>query len=143
MLAVVAYTTSAYAPGAAVAPMRAARTAARQGAVTMDETILERALEGTLEEEGAENVFMTEVGWATYLDKECGSSYNMNQRVSQADDGYFTPDIFSNPLEVVGSFVEGLKTTVSAPLNTHFLTISNDQTGARAWPKGHASFCSS
>jgi len=136
MLAAVALTTSAYAPGAALAPMRAARTPARQGAVTMDETILERALEGTLEEEGAENVFMSEVGWATFLDKECGSSYNMNQRVSQAEDGYFTPDIFSNPLEVAGSFLEGLKTTLSAPLNTHFMTIGNDQTGNRAWPKG-------
>lgn len=142
MLAVVAYTTSAYALGAAVAPVRAARTPTRQGAVTMDETLLERALEGTLEEEGAENVFMSEVGWATYLDKECGSSYNMNQRVSQAEDGYFTPDIFSNPLDIASAFFEGVKTTFSAPLNTHFMTISNDQTGNRAWPKGYASICS-
>ena len=37
---------------------------------------------------------------------------------------------------VLGSFVEGFKTTLSAPLNTHFLSISNDQTGNRAWPKG-------
>jgi len=35
----------------------------------MDETILEKALAGELEEEGAENMFMSEVGWATYLDK--------------------------------------------------------------------------
>lgn len=65
----------------------------------MDETILEKALAGELEEEGAENVFMSEVGWATYLDKNAGGSYNMNQRPSMADDGYFTPDVFSNPLD--------------------------------------------
>ena len=65
----------------------------------MDETILEKALAGELEEEGAENVFMSEVGWASYLDKQAGGSYNMNQRPSLADDGYFTPDVFSNPLD--------------------------------------------
>lgn len=65
----------------------------------MDETILEKALAGELEEEGAENVFMSEVGWASYLDKNAGSSYNMNQRPSLAEDGYFTPDVFSNPVE--------------------------------------------
>ena len=65
----------------------------------MDETILEKALAGELEEEGAENVFLSEVGWATYLDKNAGSSYNMNQRPSLAEDGYFTPDVFSNPVE--------------------------------------------
>merc|ERR1712060_536780 len=66
--------------------------------VSMDETIMQKALAGELEEEGAENVFMSEVGWASYLDKEAKSSYNMNQRPSMADDGYFTPSIFSNPL---------------------------------------------
>ena len=71
----------------------------------MDETIIEKAILGGLEEEGAENVFMTEVGWATYLDKEAGQSYNMNERVSKAKDGYFTPDFFSNPIDVASSWV--------------------------------------
>ena len=42
---------------------------------------------------------MSEVGWATYLDQNAGSSYNMNQRPSQAEDGYFTPDVFTNPID--------------------------------------------
>jgi len=138
MLAAVSLLQSSAAySGGAMQPVRAARGISRQGAVFMDETIFEKALAGELEEEGAENVFMSEVGWATYLDQNAGSSYNMNQRPSLADDGYFTPDIFSNPLDIVGSFINGLKTTVSAPLNTHFLSISNDDTGARSWPKGY------
>jgi len=36
----------------------------------MDETLFENALAGSLEEEGAENIFLSEVGWASYLDKE-------------------------------------------------------------------------
>ena len=35
----------------------------------MDETILENALNGTLEEEGKENHWLSEVGWASYLDE--------------------------------------------------------------------------
>merc|ERR1711988_558935 len=64
-----------------------------------DETIIEKALRGELEEEGAENVFMSEVGWASYLDKTSKSSYNMNERPSLAQDGYYTSSIFSNPLD--------------------------------------------
>ena len=90
--------SSAYVPAAAVAPTRAAHTV-RQTAVFMDETLMEKALAGELEDEGAENVFMSEVGWATYLDKNAQSSYNMNERPSMAEDGYFTADIFSNPLD--------------------------------------------
>ena len=94
----VSYGAVAFAPaGAHVALPHAA--AARATMPHMDETIMEKALAGELEQEGAENLFLSEVGWATFLDKECGSSYNMNQRVSAADDGYFTPDIFSNPLD--------------------------------------------
>ena len=52
---------------------------------------------------------MSELGWATYLDKEAKQSYAMNQRVSEADDGYFTPTAFSNPLKVIGSVVESWK----------------------------------
>jgi hypothetical protein len=55
----------------------------RGSQIKMDETIIENALAGTLEEEGAENIFLSEVGWATYLDKQ-GQSYSMNERVSVA-----------------------------------------------------------
>lgn len=100
MLAVSALVSQqlAYVPASAVAPTRAAHTV-RQSAVFMDETLMEKALAGELEDEGAENVFMSEVGWATYLDQNAESSYNMNQRPSLAEDGYFTADIFSNPLD--------------------------------------------
>jgi len=102
----------------------------------MDETIIEKALSGELEQEGAENVFMSEVGWASYLDAEAGSSYNMNERPSMAQDGYFTPDAFSNPLEVLGSWAESMKRVVSDPFAAGFMTISNDPNGARSFPKG-------
>ena len=81
------------------APARGASASLRAAAPCMDETLLEKTLAGELEQEGAENVFLTEVGWATYLDKNAKQSYNMNERVSQASDGYFTPDVFSNPVE--------------------------------------------
>ena len=102
----------------------------------MDETIIEKALSGELEQEGAENVFMSELGWATYLDKNAGSSYNMNERPSQAADGYFTPDIFSNPLEILGSWAQSMKRVASDPLAASFMTISNDPNDARSFPKG-------
>merc|ERR1712087_581070 len=91
--------------------------------VSMDETIMQKALAGELEEEGAENVFMSEVGWASYLDKEAKSSYNMNQRPSMADDGYFTPSIFSNPLDVLVAWKDALFGAASNPLETAFPTI--------------------
>jgi len=102
----------------------------------MDETIIQKALAGELEAEGAENVFMSELGWATYLDKEAGSSYAMNERPSQASDGYFTADVFSNPIDVAVSWFESMKRLASDPLETGFMTISNDQSGARSYPKG-------
>lgn len=88
---------AAYAPAAVCS--RPAGAAARACRPVMDETIIEKALAGELEQEGAENIFMSEVGWATYLDQEAGSSYAMNERPSMAEDGYFTPDVFSNPLD--------------------------------------------
>merc|ERR1712087_833401 len=112
---------------------QAGRTAA---SIVMDETIIERALEGTLEEEGAENVFMSELGWATYLDQEAGSSYNMNERPSMASDNYFTPDVFSNPVEVVTKWASSLLKVTKDPLGTAFPTISNDPTGARSYHEG-------
>ena len=42
----------------------------RAGQIRMDETLMEMALEGRLEEEGAENIFMSELGWASYLDEQ-------------------------------------------------------------------------
>ena len=99
LAAVSALVVPAYVPATGpAAPVRAVRSS-RQGAVFMDETIMEKALAGELEQEGADNVFLTEVGWASYLDKEAGSSYNMNERPSKAQDGYFTPDVFSNPID--------------------------------------------
>jgi hypothetical protein len=116
---------------------RSARAQPRAG-VRMDETILEQALkgEGGLEAEGAENVFMSEVGWATYLDKECESSYAMNERPSKAKDGYFTADVFSNPLDVVKDWFDSMQGVVADPLEAGFMTIGNDQSGARSYPKG-------
>ena len=83
-----------YVLGAAPTRVAASRPAA---AVFMDETILEKALAGELEEEGAENIFLSEVGWAAYLDKNAQSSYNMNQRPSLASDGYYTASILDSP----------------------------------------------
>merc|ERR1719238_440995 len=123
-LAVSAYMTPA--PLVRPQPM-----AVRAGAPSMDETIIEKALAGELEEEGAENVFMSELGWAYYLDKEAGSSYNMNQRYSMAEDGYVTPDVFSNPFEVLTAWKDSIISAVGNPLETSFPTISNDQSGAR------------
>lgn len=138
MLAVSAMLTSssAYVPTSAVVPTRPSHTV-RQRAVFMDETIMEKALAGELEQEGAENLFMSELGWATYLDQNAGSSYNMNERPSIAQDGYFTADIFSHPIDIVGDWLGAVKRIVSAPLATSFMTISNDPNGARSFPKGY------
>lgn len=99
----------------------------------MDETILEKALAGELEQEGAENVFMTEVGWASYLDKEAQQSYNMNERASQAQDGYFTADVFSNPLDIAKGWVDSMLRVAKDPLEASFMTISNDKSGKRSY----------
>lgn len=95
MLAVLVQ-ASAYSPGAC--PGRVYPVTGRAAVVTMDETLLGKALAGELEKEGAENLFLSEVGWATYLDQACGSSYAMNERPSLASDGYFTASILSNPI---------------------------------------------
>jgi len=109
----------------------------RASAPSMDETIIEKALSGELEQEGAENVFMSELGWAAYLDEACGSSYNMNERYSLAEDGYVTPTVFSNPIDVIIGWKDSMTNKVLAnPLETAFMTISNDQSGARSYPKG-------
>merc|ERR1712087_270348 len=105
--------------------------------VSMDETIMQKALAGELEEEGAENVFMSEVGWASYLDKEAKSSYNMNQRPSMADDGYFTPSIFSNPLDVLVAWKDALFGAASNPrqrTSTPINALSASQVSMRLAP---------
>jgi hypothetical protein len=108
----------------------------RAAGARMDETMLEKALAGELEQEGLDNCFMSEAGWAVYLDKEAGSSYAMNERVSKAEDGYFTPDIFSNPLDIAKAWVASMQGVVKDPLEASFMTIGNDKTGARSYPKG-------
>lgn len=110
-------------------------TTMRPAPIFMDETIFQKALRGELEQEGAENVFLSEAGWAKYLDEQ-GQSYSMNERVSKAKDGYFTPDVFSNPIDNVNAFISSLKRAVDDPLEAGFPTISNDQSGARSWGKG-------
>merc|ERR1719253_1163078 len=134
MLLAVLTQVAAFSPGAC--PGRVQAVSARAPVVSMDETIMQKALSGELEEEGAENVFMSELGWATYLDENCGSSYNMNQRPSMAEDGYFTSSIFGNPLDVLTDFKDGILRALADPLETGFPTISNDQSGARSYPKG-------
>jgi len=78
---------------------------------------------------------MSELGWATYLDKE-GQSYAMNQKVSEAEDGYFTPDAFSNPLKVIGSWASSMKRVAKDPLSASFMSISNDPDGKRTYGEG-------
>merc|ERR1712086_511593 len=42
-----------------------------------------------------------------------------------------------NPLDIVSDWFGTVKRAVGAPLATSFLSISNDPTGNRAWPKGY------
>jgi len=120
----------------ACTPGRATAACSRSSAPVMDETIIQKALAGELEEEGAENVFLSEVGWAYYLDKEGQQSYNMNERFSLASDGYVTPSILSNPLDVLIAYKDAILKAASDPLQAAFPTISNDKSGARAWAPG-------
>jgi len=116
---------------------RPAMVASRGGVPAMDETILEKTLAGELEQEGAENHWMSEAGWAQWLDQEAESSYNMNERPSKIGyDKYFTPDAFSNPLDVIKAYVSRIKEATGRPLDVAFPTISNDVTGTRSYPKG-------
>merc|ERR1719163_724671 len=136
MLGALVALSPAYAPAGVRAPVAAAAAVSRASAPLMDETIMQKAFAGELEEEGAENVFMSELGCATYLDENAGGSYNLNQRPSKAEDGYFTPDVFSNPIDVALSWFESMKNVVSDPGSIAFPTIVNDQSGARSYPKG-------
>jgi hypothetical protein len=79
---------------------------------------------------------MSETGWASYLDKEAGQSYAMNERPSKASDGYYTPDVFSNPVDVAKSWVASMQGVIKDPLEAAFMTISNDTSGRRSWGKG-------
>jgi len=131
----------ARAEGLQVTPARAAHKPAmvanRGGAPVMDETVIQKALAGELEQEGAENHWMSEAGWAEWLDKNAESSYNMNQRPSQiGNENYFTPTAFSNPLDVLTKYFSSIKEASGRPLDVAFPTISNDVTGKRSFPKG-------
>jgi len=64
------------------------------------------------------------------------SSYAMNERVSKAEDGYFVPDIFSNPADVAKSWWDSMIRVANDPLEATFMTISNDESGNRSWGKG-------
>merc|ERR1719454_2487262 len=57
----------------------------------------------------------------------------MNERPSMAQDNYFTPDVFSNPLDVLVAWKDALVRVASDPLEASFMTISNDQYGALIW----------
>ena len=59
----------------------------------------------------------------------------MNQRASDAVDGYYTPDVFSGPGAVLESWVSSMQRVVSDPLNVAFPTITNDPDGRRSWGK--------
>ena len=61
----------------------------------------------------------------------------MNQRASVAVDGYYTPDAFTSPVEVLGSWVESLKRYASDPLSAAFPTITNDPDGKRTYGKAN------
>lgn len=102
----------------------------------MDDTLFEAALTGKLQEEGTEQVWLSEIGLAETMDKKYKSSYNMNERPSLSHDGFYTPDVFSSPTDIIASFLSGIKEALAAPLETGFPTIDNDQTGGRSWPKG-------
>lgn len=80
---------------------------------------------------------MSEAGWAEWLDKNAESSYNMNERPSKiGNDKYFTPDVFSNPIDVATAYFSRIKEAFGRPLDVAFPTISNDVTGTRSYPKG-------
>merc|ERR1719331_2185538 len=79
---------------------------------------------------------MTEVGWATYLDKEAKQSYNLNERVSEAQDGYFTADIFSNPIDILTGWAASMARVARDPFEASFMTISNDKSGKRSYGAG-------
>ena len=61
----------------------------------------------------------------------------MNERPSVAQDGYYTPDVFSNPLDILKSWAASMKRVASDPLNASFPTISNDPGGLRSYGKGN------
>lgn len=104
VLAACAASTLAYAPAASRVVSR--RAASHNVAVHMDETLFENVLGDELEREGAEKPWLSEAGWAVYLDSQ-DSGYAMNNKVSE-DFKYFTAGIFSNPFEIIGDFFDGL-----------------------------------
>ena len=117
-----AYALSAHAATNA-RPTHTSKLIPRTTTPNMDETIIQKALAGQLEEEGAENVFLSELGWATYLDDQAASSYNLNQRPSMADDGYFTADVFSNPIDGKETCTTNITSSSYTQHPTHLETL--------------------
>ena len=64
----------------------------------------------------------------------------MNEQASKAADGYYTPDAFSGPGAVLGSWVESMKRVVGDPLGSAFPTITNDPDGTRTYGKGKTEY---
>ena len=64
----------------------------------------------------------------------------MNEQVSKARDGYFTPTAFSNPLKVIGSWGQSMARVAKDPMDSAFPTISNDPTGNRSYGEGKTEF---
>ncbi|KAG8465650.1 hypothetical protein KFE25_002957 [Diacronema lutheri] len=95
-----------YAPAGSRVLSHSRRAVSHSAAVHMDETLFDDILSDELEKEGAEKPWLSEAGWALYLDSQ-NSGYAMNEKVSE-DFKYFTAGIFGNPLEVIGDFFEGL-----------------------------------
>jgi hypothetical protein len=110
----------------------------------MDETILQLAWKGMcktgdpwseLRKEGQTEFWKSELGWAKWLDSQ-GQSYNMNERVSLAKDGYLQPsvmDFVENPGFVARSVINKAKKIAYDPGETFLVTISNDKSGSRSW----------
>jgi len=95
-----------YAPQASRVVTHSRVAAATKPAVHMDETLFDDILSDKLEQEGAASPWLSEAGWAVYLDKE-GIPYAMNDRVSD-DFNYFSATVFGNPFDVLGDFFENL-----------------------------------
>jgi hypothetical protein len=108
----------------------------------MDETIYQNfgktffGDDGTdyLVEEGQEEFWRSEKGWARYLDEQ-GQSYNMNPRPS-LDPSFDAPDLLDSPVDVLKSFIGSIKRIARDPADYYFPSLSNDMSGARSWGGG-------
>lgn len=81
---------------------------------------------------GEDWFWLSEEGWADYLDKEYGQSYAMNERPSKTTYPKFNPN---NPIDIIKDAIEDSKRFARDPLEAMFPTIGGDTTGARSWGK--------